>query len=199
MRLRFRGWDRHNTVHEHPITPVFYGESDENDRANTFKEDGSPEDPLDFSLTNNNDGSYWIAHGTLDSISMTGKYIVEIKIEKTEFLKYVIDWLHRADFKFVIAALLKTFVVHQRIDFNADQTHVKITDTSIYRDLVHLLTQPIENSLRLESLIKELPAAFGRLDKNQDDKIPGLFLKLVTSVTDALNERKNRLASEELD
>ena len=196
MRLRFRGWDRHNTVHEHPITPVFYGESDENDRANTFKEDGSPKDPLDFSLTNNNDGSYWIAHGTLDSISMTGKYIVEIKIEKPEFLKYVIDWLHRADFKFVFAALFETFVVHRRVDINDGQLH-EITDTSEYQHLVHLLAQQINNSLRLESLIEDLSAAFGDLEKDHDDKIPGLFLKLVSSVTDALNNRKERLADHE--
>lgn len=196
MRLRFRGWDRHNTVHEHPITPVFYGESDENDRANTFKEDGSPEDPLDFSLTNNNDGSYWIAHGTLDSISMTGKYIVEIKIKKTEFLKYVIDWLHRSKFKSVIYALHETFVVHRRVDINDGQLH-EITDTSEYRHLVHLLAQQINNSLRLESLIEDLSAAFGDLEKDHDDKIPGLFLKLVSSVTDALNNRKERLADHE--
>ena len=91
MRLRFRGWDRHNTVHEHLITPVFYGESDKDGQSNIPKEDGFPGDPLDFVITNNNDNSYWASsywasQGAVNSISMTGKYHVEIEIGKKNFL-----------------------------------------------------------------------------------------------------------------
>jgi hypothetical protein len=196
MRLRFRGWDRHNTVHEHPITRVFVGWSDKNGQSNIFKEDGFPGDPLDFIFTNKDDGPYWFAQGAINSINMTGKYYIQIEIGKNEFRKYVIDWLHNSEFKHVIFALHDTFVVHRRVDFNDGQYH-EITDTSEYRNLVHLLAQQINNSLRLESLIEDLSAAFGDLEKDHDDKIPGLFLKLVSSVTDALNKRKERLADQE--
>lgn len=199
MRLRFRGWDRHNTVHEHPITPVFYGESDEdeNDGVKKFIENGSPEDALDFFQMKNNDESCWVAHGTVDSISMTGKYIVEIRIEKKEFFKYVHRWLNKEDFELIISAIVGTFWPDSRWVFNEGQTPVIATETSEYRSLIDILSWPIDDSLRLESLIKDLSAAFRNLEKNQDDKIPGLFLKLVSSVTDALNKRKERLADQE--
>lgn len=197
MRLRFRGWDRHNTVHEHAITPVFYGESDKDGQSNIPKEDGFPGDPLDFVLTNNNDESCWAARGTVDSIRMTGKYIVEIQIEKKEFFKYVHRWLNEEDFKLIISAIVGTFWPDSRWVFNEGQTPVIATETSDYRSLIDTLTWTIDNSLRLESLIENLSAAFGDLEKDHDDKIPGLFLKLVSSVTDALNKRKERLADQE--
>ena len=199
MRLRFRGWDRHNTVHEHPITPVFYGESDEdeNDGVKKFIENGSPEDALDFLRMKNNDESYWVARGTVDSIRMTGKYIVEIQIEKKEFFKYVHSWLNNEDFKLITSAIVGTFWPDSRLVFNEGQTPVIATETSDYRSLIGALTMFIDDSLRLESLIEDLSAAFGDLEKDHDDKIPGLFLKLVSSVTDALNKRKERLADQE--